>query len=166
MNKTKICEALYALPNAVVERRKRPNTLYIILFFIGLALIIANNLFADELTKSVRVLFSTFGTLTLVTSGLLLASNLKNRQGIPHLSKTGEPLHYRELYFEMQQHEDIIRTIERGDVARLLLLKKTKIPSIVVMVYHSEDHRFAAMQAFQYKDYEYQAITDLRIVNP
>ena len=67
MDKTKICEAMYALPGAVVIRRRKSFLMPVLLVAAGIALLILNRSFRADLSNDLR------SAIVFVGASLLLA---------------------------------------------------------------------------------------------
>lgn len=164
MDKSKICEALYALPGKVVVRRRKPLWMPVALFAAGAAMIVANNMYGALLTNNLRsaVVFSG-GAMALVGAVLTLG-RLFGREGAPFHRGQGCYLRYEELYFEPGDRDAVVGQVGDGAVQRLLEGRHARVPAVAVALYRTPDNRFAAMQAFEYADLEYRPLTELRIV--
>lgn len=164
MDKSKICEALYALPGQVVVRRRKPILMPVALFAAGAAMIVLNNLYGAELTNDLRsAAVFTGGTLALVGIVLVLAQ-LFGGEGAPFHSSEGCYLRCEELYFDRTDRDTVVRSVDEGAVERLLDAGHARVPAVAVVLYRTPDSRFAAMQAFEYAELEYKPLTELRIV--
>ena len=152
MDKTKICEAMYALPGAVVIRRRKSFLMPVLLVAAGIALLILNRSFradlSNDLLAGVAVLFAR----------LFSAGN-------PYYPAGRCYLRYEELFFEIYEKTAVARCVEEGGFRELLGKPQARVPAVTVSMYRSPDDRFVAMQAFEYADLEYKPLTQVRIVD-
>lgn len=164
MNKTKICEALYALPGAVVVKRRKPLAIPVAILLAGAAMIVLNNLYGAALSVDLRSALVFTGGVAAVAGIVLVAMRLVGGDGTPYHRCGQCYLRCEELRFSRDARAMVRECIAGGDVARLLALPRSQVPALAVALYHTPDNRFAAMQAFEYAELEYRPLTDLRIV--
>lgn len=164
MDKSKICEALYALPGKVVVRRRKPIVMPVVLSAAGAALIAATNLYGAELNVNLRSAAVFIGGALAVAGFVLLLVRLFGGEGAPFHRAAKCFLRYEELYFERTELDAVVRQVGDGAVQRLIERGRGRVPAVAVALYRTPDSRFAAMQAFEYADLEYRPLTGLRIV--
>lgn len=164
MNKTKICEALYALPGAVVVKRRKPLAVPVAVLLAGAAMIVLNNLYGGALSVDLRSALVFTGGTAAVVGMVLVAMRLVGGDGTPYHRRGQCYLRCEELRFSRDARTMVSECIAGGDVVRLLALPRSQVPALAVALYHTPDNRFAAMQAFEYADLEYRPLTGLRIV--
>ncbi len=164
MDKIKICEAMYALPNGVVVRRRKSLLIPVVLFVAGVALLMVNMSVGAELTNNLR------SALVFIGGGLALGGMITfvgrtfGAHGVPYYAQGRCYLRYDELYFERAHRDVVAQYVEAGRLQQLLAMNQTHVPAIAVAIYRTPDNRFAAMQAFEYTELEYRPLTGLKIV--
>lgn len=164
MDKSKICEALYALPGKVVVKRRKPVLISVALFAAGAAMIVANNIYGAELDVNLRSAVVFVGGALAVVGIVLTLVRLFGSDGAPFHSGDRCYLRYDELYFERADLDSVVRSVGEGAVQHLMKSGHARVPAVAVALYRTKDSRFAAMQAFEYADLEYRPLTELRIV--
>lgn len=164
MDKNKICKALYALSGDVVVRRRKPLYIPMALFAIGTFAVALNEVYATELSSNLQSAIVFTGGIIALTGLILLASRLLGNEGAPYHTEEQCYLRYEELYFEHNELQQVIDDVNAGSVELLLNGKHTHIPTVTVALYHTPNNRFVAMQAFEYADFEYRPLTELRVV--
>lgn len=165
MDKNKICEALYALPGGVVVKRRRSPLVPAVLFVVGAALIVVNNLYGGELSNNLRSAVVFVGGVLALSGVVAAAAQAFGSGGSPFHKGERCFLRFEELYFDRGIRGEVTQAVEGGAVDRLLDMERAKVPALTVAVYRTPDNRFAAMQAFEYADLEYKPLTKLRIVD-
>ncbi len=163
MDKNRICEALFALPDNLIEKRRRPLLPALLLGSIGLICVVLNIVYGDRLSIDGRSALVVSGGL-LFAMGVLIAS-VRLLGGRRDPCFRGERLICNELCFGSESRSDVVDYISRGEVEPLLDMNHSEIPVVSVVVYRSRKNDFVAMQAFEYVELEYRPITDLKIVH-
>ncbi|WP_300904291.1 hypothetical protein [uncultured Alistipes sp.] len=164
MNKTKICEALYALPGEVVVKRRKPLAIPAVVLLAGAAMIVLNNLYGAALSVDLRSALVFTGAVAALAGMVMVAVRLAGGDGAPFHSDGRCYLRCEELRFGRDARRQVEECIASGDVVRLLALPRSEVPALAVALYRTPDNRFAAMRAFEYAELEYRPLTGLRIV--
>lgn len=164
MDKTKICEALYALPGEIVVRRRRSMGLPLALLAAGALLLIVNGAYGAGFSNDVRSALVFTGGVAALAGVIALAVRIFSAGGVPYHSGARCFLRYEELCFDRAARGDVVGTVNEGAVERLLELPRAHVPAVAVAIYRTDDNRFAAMQAYEYADLEYRPLTGLKIV--
>lgn len=163
MDKKSICEAMYALPSGVVVRRKRTIGMPLLILAIGIGVVAINygmDIEAQSADFSSSLLL--IAGATIIVGLLLLLSRLFDREGYPWHTPTRRPLRYEERFYPVEQRNEVQRMVDEAAYLRLVAADTKRTSGIAVAIYRSEDKRFAAMQAYEYIDYEYRPITGIR----
>lgn len=155
---------MYALPEGVVVRRRKSLFIPVALLLAGAAMIVLNNVYGAELTNNLRSSIVFIGGVLALAGLSMTAVRLFSSEGVPFHKGAKCFLHYDELYFAHGTGRDVAQFVEEGNVAQLLDMKHTNVPSVTVALYRTPDNTFAAMQAFEYTDLEYRPLTPLKIV--
>ncbi|WP_295915603.1 hypothetical protein [uncultured Alistipes sp.] len=165
MDKNKICEALYALPGGVVVKRRKSMVVPAVLFVVGAAMIVVNNIYGAELTNNLRSAVVFTGGILAIAGMIAAAAQTFGSGGVPFHKENRSYLLYEELYFDRGVRSEVMQSVDEGAVEQLLGMKHAQVPAVAVAVYRTPDNRFAAMQAFEYAELEYKPLTRLKIVD-
>lgn len=165
MDKNKICEALYALPGGVVVKRRKSMAVPAVLFVVGAAMIVVNNIYGTELTNNLRSAVVFTGGILAIAGMIAAAAQTFGSGGVPFHKENRSYLLYEELYFDRGVRSEVMQSVDEGAVEQLLGMKHAQVPAVAVAVYRTPDNRFAAMQAFEYAELEYKPLTRLKIVD-
>ncbi len=164
MNKNEICEAICALPDGVVVRRRKSFLLPVVSLLAGVALIAVNYVWGAEWTNNLRSALVFVGG-SLAVAGLMVMLARVFGGGVPYHREAKAYLRYEELYFDRKWLREVASYVEGGDLKRLKALEHSRVPAVSVALYSTPDGRFAAMQAYEYTDLEYRPLSDLKVVN-
>ncbi len=163
MDKIKICEAMYALPNRAIVRRRKSVAVPVILFFAGVGLLMLNRMMGGDLNMNLRSALVFLGGGLALTGIIMTLVRRTSAHGVPYHSDRHCYLRYEELCFEPRFRDAVAHYVDNGDLPQILSLKQTHVPAVTVALYRTPDNNFAAMQAFEYSNLEYKPITELRI---
>ncbi|MBR5850084.1 MAG: hypothetical protein IKZ12_03380 [Alistipes sp.] len=164
MDKNLLCEAMYALQSGVVVRRKKSLLPSIAVLGAGIALIVLYFLMRANWSNNFASSMVLLAGMVALIGLLMVISRLTDSEGCPWFSTTNEPLRYMERYFPIERRGEIQRLVNEGAFKRLLAMDSNDVSGIAVAIYHSKDGSFATMQAYEYIDFEYRPITNIKIV--
>lgn len=163
MNKNELCEAICALPDGAIVRRRKSLFMPVVLLLAGAAMIVANNVSGAELTNNLRSALVFVGGTVAVVGLMLLLTRIFGGGALYH-KEAKSFLRYEELYFDRTFWREVTSYVEDGDMKRLHALDRSRVPAVAVAIYATPDRRFAAMQAFEYTDLEYRPLSGLKVV--
>lgn len=164
MDKSTICEAMYALQGGVVVRRSKSLIPSIAVMAVGVALVVLYYMNLDHWSNNLASSVILVAGGTLLIGLLMCCTRLMDKEGRPVLARTGETLRYVERYFPIERRGEIQRYIEEGSLKRLFAAPDGQVLGIAVAIYHSADQQFAAVQAYEYVDFEYRPVTEVKII--
>lgn len=164
MDKNNLCEALYALPNGVVIRRKKSYIPAITVLVVGLLMTMLYVGIERELSNNAASSLMLITGAVILVGLLMLSTRLSDREGCPALAATGKRLRYAEYYFPIERRSEVQRYIDEGAIKRIFAAPDGQTSGIGVALYYSDDKQFAAMQAFEYIGFEYRPITGVKII--
>lgn len=165
MDKNLLSRALYALPDGIVVRRRKPLHMPLLLLGAGGGLMAVKKVLAGaDLSNLKSALVFVGGTLLLVGAIWLLV-RLGSAQGAPYHRPSKSFLRFEELYFDRSLQNEVLGRIEAGDLEGLLRLPRQTIPALAVMLCRTRDNRLAACQAFTYAELEYKPLCKLSVMD-
>lgn len=158
-------EALYALPGGVVQPRRKPVALPLLVAIAGLAMMAANAMLPKNVEyanlKSALVLF---GVLFALVGVVVCVIRFSGRSSAPWHVQDGCFLKREELKFVKERSSMVRDLVRKGDFATLRSLPDDGVSAVTVVVYSSPRSGFCAAQVFEYVDMELQAVCDIKIV--
>ena len=160
-----MCEALYALPGGVVQPRRKPVALPLLVAIAGVAMMVANAMLPKSVEyanlKSALVLF---GVLFALVGVVVCVIRFCGRSCAPWHVQDGCFLKREELKFVKERSSMVRDLVRKGDFATLRSLPDDGVSAVTVVVYSSPRSGFCAAQVFEYVDMELQAVSDIKIV--
>ncbi|MBQ2373809.1 MAG: hypothetical protein II299_01695 [Alistipes sp.] len=165
MAKYDMCEALYALPNGMIEKRRKSIVTPVAILIVGLVLGIINFLIVgtqDTVNlKSALVLFS---ASFVMVGGAMLFARVAGHSSAPYHKKDHCYLNRNELKFNKEQKNSVLDLLKKGDFTTLRNFPSDGISALLVVIYTSPKSGFTVAQAFEYIDLELHPISELKII--
>lgn len=158
-------EALYALPNGVVEPRRKPVIIPMLIAIAGVVLLGANTMLpasADYANlKSALILF---GAVLVVVGVIMCVVRFSGNSSTPWHVQDGCFLKKEELKFVKERGSKVRDLVSKGDFATLRSLPEDGVSAVTVVMYSSPRSKFCAAQVFEYVDLELQPVTGIKVV--
>lgn len=154
MIRQEICEALYALPDGVVQPRRRPITRPVITAIMGVALLIAN-IFIPNTKDGVleMALIAIGGALILYGVGVMMI-RIINYDTVPYHTPTKSYMSYRECFYTHDKAEELKAAIAAKDFNSLKAIETSNISALTVVECRSKDDSIVALALYEYAIYE------------
>ncbi len=164
MAKYDMNEALCALPDGVIEMRRRSLAMPLGIFFLGVILFVINGMVdggSDSANlKSAIVLFG--ATLVLI-GGAMSVIRLSGGGMAPWHTREKVFLKKEELRFNKEDKLAVVNLVEQQDFTNLRQLKQANISAVMVIMWSTPSQGFSAAQAFEYVELELQPISKLSV---
>jgi hypothetical protein len=158
-------EALYALPDGVVQPRRKPLLMPIMIFMLGVA-VLAVNILLDggveyDNIKSALVLF---GALFVLVGATLIVLRLRGVDMAPWHAKDGCFLVCEEKKFQKERLRELKDLVNKRDFTTLRALPEDGVSAVTAVIYRSPRGSFCAVQLFEYVDLELQPASELKVI--
>ena len=165
MDKTIFCEALYALPDSIIVKRRKSVVKPVVMVALG-ALVVVTGYSLPEGVSTANWHSSLLlaGAAISIVGLVLLLGRLFGGEGHPCLGEVGEPLKITELSFARRQLRDVMAAIDSGDIDALLAIPESQVAAVTVAVCRTSDSRFVVCQPFEYVELEYRPLRDVKIL--
>lgn len=165
MDKTLFCEALYALPDNIIVKRRKSVVKPVVAIAIG-ALIVASGYSLPEgpSTANWHSGLLLLGAIIAIGGFVSLLVRLFGSEGQPCLGEAGEALKITELSFARMQIRDVMSAIDSGDMDALLAVPTSQVAAVTVALCRTSDGKFAVCQPFEYIELEYRPLRDVKIL--
>lgn len=165
MDKTLFCEALYALPDNIIVKRRKSVVMPVVSIALGAFVVVTGytlpeTMSATDWHSSLLLL----GTIVGVVGFVMLLGRLFGGEGRPCLGEVGEPLKITEMSFARMQMRDVMAAIDNGDLDRLLALPESQVAAVTVALCRTSDGRFTVCQPFEYVELEYRPLREAKIL--
>ena len=164
MNKIYINEAIYASSNGAVVERRKSVVVPVLLLLAGLAMLIVNYMIenGDDANNLKSTLVLAGGAMLLL--GVIQICVALFGSGVPYHKVDKCFLTRKHYSFDRSKQEEVVRAVNSGDRTLLDTVPESNVTGVLVVCYYSSKSNFVAMQAFEYEEFSYMPITDVKIV--
>ena len=140
-------EALDASSNGVVVERRKSIIVPVLVLLAGIALLVANYFIenGNDANNLKSALVLTGGIVAVV--GLALCGVNIFGGGVPYHTTDKCYLVRKQYSFNRDQHDAVIKAVERGDKLALDSIEESDIAGVTVICYYSPLSKYCAMQA-------------------
>lgn len=149
-----ICEALYALPNGVVQPRRRSVMMPMIVALVGTVLLAAYfvmlNGNAGALSMSLIVVGGTLVLYGLVVTVVRIASN----DTVPYHAPTKSYMSYRERLYAHENGAKLKEAVAAGNLKRIEEIETSNVSSLTLAECCTKDGSIVALALYEYTNYE------------
>ena len=165
MDKTIFCEALYALPDNIIVKRRKSVVKPVVAIALG-ALVVVTGYTLPESASTANWHSSLLlaGAVISIVGFVMLLGRLFGGEGRPCLGEVGEPLKITELSFARMHMREVMEAIDRGDVEALLSIPESQVAAVTVALCRTSDGSFVVCQPFEYIELEYRPLREAKIL--
>ena len=165
MDKTLFCEALYALPNNIIVKRRKSVVKPVVAVAVGAFMIVSGySLPEGPSTANWHSALLLLGAIIAIGGFVSLLVRLFSSEGRPCLGEAGEPLKITELSFARIQMREVMAAIDNGDIDALLAMPTSQVAAVTVALCRTSDGKFAVCQPFEYVELEYRPLREAKIL--
>jgi hypothetical protein len=165
MDKTIFCEALYALPDNIIVKRRKSVVMPVVAIALGALVIVTGySLPEGASTANWHSSLLLMGAAISIVGFVLMLGRLFGGEGRPCLGEIGEPLKITELSFARMQMREVMEAIDSGDVEALLSIPESQVAAVTVALCRTSDGHFAVCQPFEYIELEYRPLREAKIL--
>ena len=154
MIRQEICEALYALPNGVVQPRRRPITKPIISAITGIALLIATIFIPSTKDGILEMALIVGGGALMLYGWCVMMVRIINNDKVPYHTPTKSYMSYRERFYTHDKIEELKAAIATKDYNRLESIETSNISALTVTECRTKDGSIVALALYEYAIYE------------
>lgn len=159
-----ICEALYALPNGVVQPRRRSVMMPLVIALVGVALLAAYfvmlNGNAGALGMSLIVAGGTLVLYGLVVTVVRIASN----DTVPYHAATKSYMIYRERLYAHENGAMLKEAVAAGDLKRIEAIETSNVSALTLAECRTKDGSIVALALYEYANYEDRLAGEVTII--
>lgn len=165
MDKTLFCEALYALPDNIIVKRRKSVIAPVVSIALGAFMVVTGYVIPESKTSADwHSSLLLLGSIVAIVGFVMMLGRLFGGEGRPCLGDVGEPLKISELSFARMQMREVMEAIDSGDIDALLAISESSVAAVTVAMCRTSDGRFVVCQPFEYVEMEYRPLRDIKIL--
>ena len=164
MSNYKLSEALYALPERIIIKRRKSLFVPIAMLLIGSALLVANSMLHSSADlDTLRSALILFGGCFACVGVVMLFLRFTDSGFDPYHKDDRCFLKREELKFQKEQKTTVLDLLSKQDFTTLRNIPSDGISALIVVLYSSPKGSFVAAQAFEYIDLELTPVSRLEV---
>lgn len=165
MIRHEICEALYALPNGVVQPRRRSVVKPLCIALMGVVAMVANVLFTGFSNDALSMLLIVLGVSFILYGIIVTMMRLIGNEQVPYHTPSGGYMNYRERYYSREALAELTAAIAKHDKERIDSVKTSSISAITLAECSTKDCSVTAYALYEYDNYEDRLVGEVKIVH-
>ena len=166
MIRQEICEALYALPNGVVQPRRRPIKRPVITAIVGVALLITALLMPSTKEGMLEMALIIGGGVLMFYGLYVVMMRYINNDTAPYHTPSRSYMSYRERYYTIDKSAELKAAIAAKDYNRLEAVETSNISTLIVAECRSKDGSIVALALYKYAIFEHLMVDRVTIIQP
>lgn len=165
MIRQEICEALYALPNGVVQPRRRQITRPVITATVGVALLLTA-LLMPSTKEGMLEMALIIGGGALLLYGLCVVVMMRyiSHDTAPYHTPSKSYMSYRERYYTLDKAAELKAAIAAKDYNSLEAVETSNISTLIVAECRSKDGSIVALALYEYAIFEHIMVNKVTII--
>ena len=164
MIRQEICEALYALPNGVVQPRRRPITRPVITAIVGVALLLTALLMPSTKEGTLEIALIVVGGVLSLYGLCVVMMRYINHDTVPYHTPSKSYMSYRERYYTLDKSAELKAAIAAKDYNRLEAVETSNISTLIVVECRSKDGSIVALALYEYAIFEHIMVDKVTII--
>ena len=163
MIRQEICEALYALPNGVVQPRRRPITKPVITAIMGVALLLIALLMPSTKEGTLEMALIVGGGVLMLYGLCVVMIRYINHDTVPYHTPSKSYMSYRERYYTQDKAAELKAAIADKDYNRLEAIETSNISALIVAECRTKDGSIVALALYEYAIFEHLMVGKVAI---
>ena len=159
-----ICEALYALPNGVVQPRRRSVVKPLCIALAGMAVMVANVIFTGFSNDALSMLLVVVGVSLILYGIIATMMRMVGDERVPYHTPTQCYMNYRERYFSHEKLAELKAALSVHDIERIDSIETSSISAITLAECTTKDGILMAYALYEYDNYEDRLVDKVKIV--
>ena len=165
MDKTTFCEALYALPDDIIVKRRKSVLMPVVSIAMGTLVVVAGySLPEDPTTANWHSTLLLLGAIVVIGGFVVMLARLFGGDGHPYLGERGEALKITELSFARMHLHEVLEAIDSGNIDALLAVPESQVAAVTVALCRTSDGKFTVCQPFEFVELEYRPLREAKIL--
>lgn len=154
MIRQEVCEALYALPNGVVQPRRRSITMSAIIAIVGAALLAAYFLLFSSNSGALGMSLIVVGGALLIYGLVVAVVRIASNDTVPYHTATKSYMSYRERFYAHENAAELKAAIAANDRERIEKIATSNVSALTLAECCTKDGSIVALALYEYANYE------------
>ena len=163
MIRQEICEALYALPNGVVQPRRRSVLKPIVVALIGVVIIALDLLCVSSDNDALTMMLIVVGGSLTLCGLLVVVMRIASNEQVPYHTPSKSYMNCRERHYSHSNLAELQAAIAMRDTERIESIKESNISAITLAECCTRDGSIIARAIFEYENYEDRLVGKVEI---
>lgn len=159
-----ICEALYALPNGVVQPRRRSVVRPLCITLIGVAVMVANVIFTGFSNDTLSMLLVVVGVSLVLYGIIAIMMRMVGDERVPYHTPSRCYMKYRERYYSHEKLAELESALSVQDIEHIDSIETSSISAITLAECTTKDSAMVAYALYEYDNYEDRLVGKVKII--
>lgn len=159
-----ICEALYALPNGVVQPRRRSVVRPLCITLIGVAVMVANVIFTGFSNDALSMLLVVVGVSLVLYGIIAIMMRMVGDERVPYHTPSRCYMKYRERYYSHEKLAELESALSVQDIEHIDSIETSSISAITLAECTTKDSAMVAYALYEYDNYEDRLVGKVKII--
>ena len=159
-----ICEVLYALPNGVVQPRRRSVVRPLCITLIGVAVMVANVIFTGFSNDALSMLLVVVGVSLVLYGIIAIMMRMVGDERVPYHTPSRCYMKYRERYYSHEKLAELESALSVQDIEHIDSIETSSISAITLAECTTKDSAMVAYALYEYDNYEDRLVGEVKII--
>lgn len=159
-----ICEVLYALPNGVVQPRRRSVVRPLCITLIGVAVMVANVIFTGFSNDALSMLLVVVGVSLVLYGIIAIMMRMVGDERVPYHTPSRCYMKYRERYYSHEKLAELESALSVQDIEHIDSIETSSISAITLAECTTKDSAMVAYALYEYDNYEDRLVGKVKII--
>ena len=159
-----ICEVLYALPNGVVQPRRRSVVRPLCITLIGVAVMVANVIFTGFSNDALSMLLVVVGVSLVLYGIIAIMMRMVGDERVPYHTPSRCYMKYRERYYSHEKLAELESALSVKDIEHIDSIETSSISAITLAECTTKDSAMVAYALYEYDNYEDRLVGKVKII--
>ena len=159
-----VCEALYALPNGVVQPRRRSVMMPIIIALVGVVLLVVNFLVLSSNDGALGMTLIVVGGALLLYGSVVTVMRIASSETVPYHPTTKSYMSYCERFYTHENAAELKAALAANDLKRIEKITTSNVSALTLAECRTKDGAIVALALYEYACYEDRLSGEVTII--
>ena len=162
--KDTLCKVLYALPDGVVEARRRSVVKPLVAAICGIVILAINYFAVEDSAGALSMMLLVSGLVLAVYGVVAVVLRLVGSERVPYDVAAKRYMSYRERFYDRELLPALLRAVEDGDNAAIDAMPTSNISAVTLAEYRTSANGMVAYVVCEYVGFESKPIIEPRVI--